>query len=133
MKYSLEQLENYVHAIDLYNSDEGKWLRDKSLEKSFTAGSLNPELLKFVLAIEDVKAELAIDSVELARRLVEVETQRRELKEALENLKDWCEVKASKARVYPHPNEKEFFLGKADAFEVVSNRLNSIMEESADN
>ena len=131
MTFTIEQLERYVQAIDLYESDEAKWLRDKGLEHRRLLIAASPELSSFALAIDDAKAELAVNSVEIARQLIAAEAKLKQLKEQIENLADWHDVKASKARAYPHPQEKERFIGKAETHETARNKLTQILEGNA--
>ncbi|MCK2200500.1 hypothetical protein [Corynebacterium callunae] len=81
---TISQLELYVQAIDLYESDEAQWLRDKRLEKGGLLAMLNPEMAKIVLAVDDAKTELAVNSVEIARQLIAAEKELQQLKEMME-------------------------------------------------
>lgn len=64
----------------------------------------------------------------LLDQLIATEKELQQLKEQIEGLADWHDVKASKARVYPHPQEKERFIGKAEAHETARNKLTQILE-----
>lgn len=85
---TISQLELYVQAIDLYESDEGQWLRDKRLEKGGLLAMLNPEMTKIVLAVDDAKTELAVNSVEIARQLIAREKELQQLKGKMEGHND---------------------------------------------
>lgn len=88
MKFTIEQLERYVQGIDLYESDEAQWLRDKGLEHRRLLIAASPELSSFALAIDDVKAELAVNSVEIARQLIAKEKELQQLKGKMEESND---------------------------------------------
>ena len=64
----------------------------------------------------------------LLDQLITTEAELQQLKEQIEGLADWHDVKASKARVYPRPQEKERFIGKAEAHETARNKLTQILE-----
>lgn len=88
MTFTIEQLELYVQAIDLYESDEAQWLRDKRLEQGGLMASLNPEMTKIVLAVDDAKTELAVNSVEIARQLIVAEKELQRVRHGIEELRD---------------------------------------------
>ncbi|WNO28366.1 hypothetical protein SEA_PSONYX_57 [Corynebacterium phage PSonyx] len=88
MTFTIEQLELYVHAIDLYESDEAQWLRDKRLEKGGLLAMHNPEMTKIVLAVDDAKTELAVNSVEIARQLIVAKKELQRMQQGIEELRD---------------------------------------------
>lgn len=88
MTFTIEQLECYVKAIDLYESDEAQWLRDKRLERGGLIASVNPEMTKIVLAVDDAKTELAVNSVEIARQLIVAKKELQRVQQGIEELRD---------------------------------------------
>lgn len=121
MKFTIEQLERYVQAIDLYESDEAQWLRDKGLEHRRLLIAASPELSSFALAIDDAKAELAVNSVEIARQLIAAEKARQKLREELALLSSKLGVRADNA-------QKNGAFSSAVAFRETAHDLIKILE-----
>lgn len=76
----------------------------------------------------DRNLQLLAASPAVIDQLIAAEAKLQQLKAQIENLADWHDVKASKARVYPRPQEKERFIGKAEAHETARNKLTRILE-----
>lgn len=66
----------------------------------------------------------------LLDQLITREAELQHLKVRIEDLADWHDTKASKARVHLSPQENEKFVGKEEAHEVARNKLVQILENS---
>lgn len=75
--------------------------------------------------------ELIAASPALLDQLISTEAKLKQLKEQIECLADWHDTKAMKARDFPHPQEKERFIGKAEAHETARNKLTQILKGNA--
>lgn len=147
MTFTIEQLEALKEG-----TTPGPWKFREHSDYEYPAGPewgpMQTELEHAVLDAEDNhlfgaynnykmiehpgNVPLAAVAPDLVDALIAAETKLKQLKEQIENLADWHDVKASKARVYPHPQEKERFIGKAEAHETARNKLTQILEGSDD-
>lgn len=138
MTYTIEQLEALKEG-----TTPGPWEVKSSVivwnPVPQDQASLIPEFLRLIEVILSTSsegkatdlpndAELAAASPALLDQLIATEAELQQLKTRIEALADWHDVKASKARVYPHPQEKERFIGKAEAHETARNKLTQILE-----
>lgn len=123
-----EKLETYVKAIDIYESEEAKWLRDKHLEQGGLIARLNPDMTKIVLLVEEAKGQIGAESVEIARALVKETKAHQKLREAIGKLRDWNNEK----REYMINRYEEYgdqkFEQYAASYELAADSLTNILE-----
>lgn len=120
---TISQLERYVQAIDLYESDEAQWLRDKGLEHRRLLIAASPELSSFVSAIDGAKAELAVNSVEIARQLIAREMKLQKLREEIALLASKVDIRAANAQT-------NGAFSSAVAFRETASAIIKILEEN---
>lgn len=130
MTFTIEQLEALKEGITpgLWGVSQWEDTNRKDAEIFQYDGELLPRI--GVALLKDAHAIAAVP--ELLDQLIAREAELQQLKTRIEGLADWHDVKASKARVYPHPQEKERFIGKAEAHETARNKLTQILEETND-
>lgn len=129
-KFTIEQLESWKEG-----TTPGTWAAVADYPHISIVESADEDGRATSIAdIVSAKPEITPDQNLMAAapalldQLIATEAKLKQLMGQIENLADWHDVKASKARVYPHPQEKERFIGKAEAHETARNKLTQILE-----
>ncbi|MFW8622502.1 hypothetical protein ACOI1A_00855 [Corynebacterium glutamicum] len=124
MTFTIEQLEALKEGI---TSGPWEWYWDQGIISLRGAGG---EPIATDLTVAD--SDMIAASPALLGQLIATEAELQQLKVRIENLADWHDIKAMKARDFPWPGEQHAarFRGKAEAHETARDKLTQILEDA---